>query len=540
MPIPATNAAPHSPYGRYGAASRYDFDNPEKWVTVTGVPVLDEHEQTDEKGQPVGYVDSDVLQEISRNNNNRVLATGDPAPLTVGHTSDNPNVAEKPIVGFAVNYRVAPFKNGRNAIYVDYKIRKRHENVIEDFPRRSVELWMSRKELDPIALLGGTTPERDLGVIIRKARIDKFTLDTRPTTERQRWLASIGQRSDDVLCYNARGGVVYRYSLFGEEDDPMPCPPGGMPQRYAEGEGDEFDDGPPEDDGGLPPDEEGMGDEGIGDEEDGGEDPVVARVLQSKQFKSLEAKVDEILAALTGDEGGGMPPGGGGPGGPPPGGPPPGPGAGMEPGMAPMGGGGGPGMEDPEEEAQMFHGAPPVRFESTGFPGPGSVGVPQFGKKFSRNGGTHMNGTRRPQQQPRRPAAGNDRLSRLERQNQILVQKLSRAEAEKTIDTLKGEGIEFADEKAEVEFLALLDDASRKHHVENVIKKNYKRKPANPANPAYPGAARYARAEVGNQPDADDYTPENAQDAVAFADLQVKKGMTREQAIKHMRSRSQK
>ncbi len=159
----------------YGRASRYDFDNPSKWVTESDVPLLDEHEMSGEDGQPLTFVDRRALQQIADNNNRKVRETGDPATLILGHTSDDPHAPEKPAKGFVVNYRVKPFKRDENgqvryAIYGDLKVRPRNARLLEEYPRRSVELWWNKKEIDPIAVLGGTTPERDLGVVIRNAR----------------------------------------------------------------------------------------------------------------------------------------------------------------------------------------------------------------------------------------------------------------------------------------------------------------------------------------------------------------------------------
>lgn len=166
----------------YGAANSYEFDNPEKWVTKESVPLLDEHEMTNEAGKPVAAVDKSVLEEIAANNNRRVYETGDPATLILGHTSDDPVAPEKPAKGFVVNYRVKPFKRDPKtgqvvyAIHGDFKVRHHNAHILEEYPRRSVELWWNKKELDPIALLGGTSPERDLSLVIRKARLRHLSL----------------------------------------------------------------------------------------------------------------------------------------------------------------------------------------------------------------------------------------------------------------------------------------------------------------------------------------------------------------------------
>src|SRR5271168_2452804 len=98
----------------YGRASVYNFDDPTKWVTVESVPLLDEHEMTNEDGQPVAYVGKQELEQIAHNNNRKVRETGDPATLILGHTSDDPQAPEKPAQGFVVNYKVKPFKRNQD------------------------------------------------------------------------------------------------------------------------------------------------------------------------------------------------------------------------------------------------------------------------------------------------------------------------------------------------------------------------------------------------------------------------------------------
>jgi hypothetical protein len=165
----------------WGAAAKYDFDNPQKWVTIPDVPLLDEHEMTNEEGEPVAYVGKEVLEEIAQNNNRKVYETGDPATLILGHTSDDPRAPEKPAQGFVVNYRVKPFKRRADgqiiyAIRGDYKLRPNKAHLVEEYPRRSVELWWNKKDIDPIAMLGGSSPERDLGVVLRQSRLNHVSM----------------------------------------------------------------------------------------------------------------------------------------------------------------------------------------------------------------------------------------------------------------------------------------------------------------------------------------------------------------------------
>ncbi|CAM6002962.1 unnamed protein product [Sphagnum balticum] len=203
--------------GMYGKADKYDFDNPNKWVTVPDVPLLDEHEMTNDEGKPVAYVGKDVLEEIAHNNNRKVLDTGDPATLILGHTSDDPRAKEKPAQGFVVNYKVKPFKRNPDgqviyAIHGDYKLRPNKAHLIEEYPRRSVELWWHKKDIDPIAMLGGSSPERDLGVVLRHARMNHVSMDVTPMSRSAVGVDSRGTYSSEFD--NSREGVI-KFSTHG-------------------------------------------------------------------------------------------------------------------------------------------------------------------------------------------------------------------------------------------------------------------------------------------------------------------------------------
>src|SRR5690606_28370649 len=115
--------------------------------------------------------------------------------------------------GFVVNYHVKPFKRDPKtgqvtyAIHGDYKIRPQNVHLIEEYPRRSVELWWNKKELDPIAMLGGTSPERDLSVVIRNGRFNHIALEDSLSTGGP----SLMNRStvhSDVIRFFTRGSHV--------------------------------------------------------------------------------------------------------------------------------------------------------------------------------------------------------------------------------------------------------------------------------------------------------------------------------------------
>lgn len=549
MPLaPSVNGTHNRPAfasGRYGLADRFDFDNPEKWTTVKNVPVLDEHELEAEGNQPPVRVDRGTLSEIASNNNKRVIESGDPAPLIVGHTSEDPTAPERKVVGYAVNYKVLPFKRAQDgrtiyAVHTDYKVRKKHEHVIEDFPRRSVELWLSRKELDPIALLGGTTPERDLGVIIRKSRFAQMTFDRygsgssihaqrrQPTGPTIHYSKQTGTLLRYELSDDTEGETPSRFNMAGangkmspgkgkkvpampkvsggakptkmaahEEDDEQAC--NYSAEQYAADGVDSHPDEPEEDlEGTNLPGGGGGEDDGSMGEDPAATDPGIAKIFQSRSFQSMleKAIVTAVQGMLAAEEQGGAGPGGPGAGA---GAPPMGGAAGGEQmagadGLAPPQGGA------PDAEAREMHEPPPVKFGATGFAGPTSGFVPgvegtgTMGKRYAQNG-QPMSHSQQPskmsrrepmpttQQRPRQQQPNPDvvRLSRIAQQQgrelAEMREKLSRAEAEQRVAALQQEGIEFADPAAEVELqVTITDPEALQYHIEEVVKKNYARR----------------------------------------------------------------
>lgn len=97
-------------------------------------------------------VDEKKLHAIARNGNRRVRSTGDYTPVVIGHTSDDaPEDKQPEIVGYAHNFSVKPLlKTGRKAIHCTVKFFKNKMEKVKKYPRRSVELWLNKLEIDPI------------------------------------------------------------------------------------------------------------------------------------------------------------------------------------------------------------------------------------------------------------------------------------------------------------------------------------------------------------------------------------------------------
>lgn len=519
----------------YGAAAKYDFDNPEKWVTIPDVPLLDEHEMTDDTGKPITFVDRSALEEITNNNNRKVRETGDPATLILGHTSDDPRAPEKPAQGFVVNYKVKPFKRNPDgqviyAIHGDYKLRPNKAHLVEEYPRRSVELWWHKKDIDPIAMLGGSSPERDLGVVLRHARMNHVSMDV--GTVSRSTVTGSGSETDysgeGVIRFSTHGNYSIETYIIDDntptnkyakrrsnqsnnlngnhmnnghsrkkptnkygkanvpipterrpaqyaQDDEMPIgkkptrqyprqQPSEIPQIDEGGSGDDemdggdemsvdMDDNEPErfDSGNFGNQGEDTqdydgGDEGIpgeeGDDTDEN-DPVLAKVFQSKQWNEMSSGIDQIKQMLQGMMGGGEEEQGmGGIGGEEQGMeemPPPGqPGMGQQappPGAEAMG----EGEEEPEEDERAMHGQKPVRMGegmSTGMPGPSNTSIPNFVKgkgsssKMSR--GNNM------------PKVVSNKIDNRDKKiiRDLRIQ-LSRMKAQADIQQLENEGVLF-------------------------------------------------------------------------------------------------
>jgi hypothetical protein len=142
------------------------FDDTSLWVVRDNVPVFDAHEEIGEDGQIIRAFGREELEEIADNSNRRYIETGDAVPITLGHTRPGaPETDQPPIVGYAQQFHVGTFgPENKLGILATFYIRKEHLHTALEYPRRSVELWLRERIIDPIALLK-RTPKRDLGLL---------------------------------------------------------------------------------------------------------------------------------------------------------------------------------------------------------------------------------------------------------------------------------------------------------------------------------------------------------------------------------------
>ena len=161
--------------------------NIDDFIIKEDVFILDEHELKNASGKVITRFDAKKLEEIALRNNKRISDTGDEIPLVIGHTKDGASEKDQPeLVGYASNLQVKDFfSTGRKAISATFRYFKGSVERAKLFPRRSVELWLSDGKLDPISLLGASTPERDLGLVQFKKRGPKKYSRTMPMTNSQ-------------------------------------------------------------------------------------------------------------------------------------------------------------------------------------------------------------------------------------------------------------------------------------------------------------------------------------------------------------------
>jgi hypothetical protein len=180
------------------------------WIIREDVPVFEAHEGVDEE----------VLHRIADRMNLRAEETGEGCPLIVGHTVDGkPEWEQPPIVGYCDRYKV---KAGRRGIPTLYHREKLYpscdvggemmtaEKIRRRFPRRSVEYLPHDDLLDPISMLGATTPRQELALAY----------------------SNDGSRIRYAMPGFADAGAPPQEELTGAEP-PMPAPPAPGAQPAA-------------------------------------------------------------------------------------------------------------------------------------------------------------------------------------------------------------------------------------------------------------------------------------------------------------------
>lgn len=233
----------------------------DEYVVVPNVPLLDTHQTTDPKTGKRIDVDEEMLEEVTENCNRKMEETGDAVPFVIGHTKDGDvDESKQPeIIGYYVKYRMGQLLNtDRQAIHGDLFLPKKNIPIARKFPRRSVEFWLGRRDLDPVSALGASTPERSLG-LLRLGRIDAT-----PTERPLKF-----SRADN-------GELVYRYSIPVPISLPISPDESSLVSKVKKYEADDKDD-----------------EKTPADDKKAAEKDAVAS--ETKTSKSVEGKLDQLL-----------------------------------------------------------------------------------------------------------------------------------------------------------------------------------------------------------------------------------------------------
>lgn len=160
--------------------------NPDELVCVGYRPVFKEH--VNRAGKKIGQRE---LTGINNRCNERIVDTGDFAPLVIRHTRDGGDF-DPQVIGFVGPYRMSKLgaKKPLPAIEGKVWVFREHVDALKKYPRLSVEFWADENDpgngyFDPISLLGAETPELDLGVhyakdeatgrqLMRYSKIERF------------------------------------------------------------------------------------------------------------------------------------------------------------------------------------------------------------------------------------------------------------------------------------------------------------------------------------------------------------------------------
>jgi len=212
-----------------------------RWKIRRGIRSFAEHDEWDAKGKLTKRFDKAALERLARHTNER-LQRGDPCPITIGHThedEDGPGEETQPrVIGYAKDFRVVyvPMSK-KHEIVADYFFYPSTYAEAMTYPRRSVERWVSDDILDPISLIR-RTPVCDLGILTDDSATGSLTpsspeSDSVPVYA-QKFVHSPGtsQTPKSPIAYRKTGRVIYYMrglSMPDPELEPTPAPPAAVP-----------------------------------------------------------------------------------------------------------------------------------------------------------------------------------------------------------------------------------------------------------------------------------------------------------------------
>lgn len=257
-----------------------DYFPPDRFVKIPNVAIFTEHERL-KNGKKVKVTKTE-LEKMAVNHNRLWDDLALAAPISLGHTLDTgpdgaevPETEQPPVVGNTLNHIVGKLPDGRDTLFADLYVRREHENVIRDWPGRSIEFYPNRCTYYPLSLLRSSAPELELPVI----RYEKESLP------------------DELKPYKFHINEPLTYSTSQTKETMTNCDPKDMKKNYEKDETEKK----PED---AAMDTAAKAESKGAKESDSKVSDLEQKVNVLTEFMTKFAPVLEQLASVLSDEGG--------------------------------------------------------------------------------------------------------------------------------------------------------------------------------------------------------------------------------------------
>ena len=161
---PGSVAFPAAPITGKSSLSPFRYEHRDNHVIVFDVPLMDEHEDSSRR-KPFNKFSGQLFDDVVRATR-ECESKGSYVQIIIGHTEgDGDDEFAHPVVGHIRNVRTKGRSAGKRQIIGDMWFAPdafEHQIKTNQYPRRSAEISRLDYRLDPVALLGASTPARPL------------------------------------------------------------------------------------------------------------------------------------------------------------------------------------------------------------------------------------------------------------------------------------------------------------------------------------------------------------------------------------------
>ncbi len=161
---PGSVAFPAAPIIGMSSLSPFRYEHRDNHVIVFDVPLMDEHEDSSRR-KPFNKFSGQLFDDVVRSTR-EFESKGAYVQIIIGHTEgEGDDEFSHPVVGHIRNVRTQGRIAGKRQIIGDMWFAPdafEHQIKTNKYPRRSAEISRVDHRLDPVALLGASTPARPL------------------------------------------------------------------------------------------------------------------------------------------------------------------------------------------------------------------------------------------------------------------------------------------------------------------------------------------------------------------------------------------